>query len=269
VAWNLLVITFRKFAFLVYSRGKLHHKLCHIIERRRIPMKPLYLIMAVMALLLGLMSSVALATPISGTEITVTASSSYTGRGPENTINGSGLSGTFPDEIHGKDVTTMWMTVQNDLPDAWIQFDLRNVYNLGSLKIWNYGQAGQESRGIKVVDIWVSTLSAPGDPEGGYAGEWTLLMADRQFFKGDSVNPDDGFLLDFEEILKATVQARYVRFEIDSNFSTNQSQKYVGLSEIQFNAVDAVNAVPEPATMLLLGSGLIGVGAFVRRKFKK
>jgi hypothetical protein len=41
---------------------------------------------------------------------------------------------------------------------------------------------------------------------------------------------------------------------------------FTNLNAVEINAADPV---PEPATMLLLGSGLIGVGAFVRRKFKK
>jgi hypothetical protein len=57
------------------------------------------------------------------------------------------------------------------------------------------------------------------------------------------------------------------------SFNDSGSNEGNGATVEAFNTTADANSVPvpvpEPTTVLLLGSGLIGLGAYVRRKFKK
>jgi len=65
--------------------------------------------------------------------------------------------------------------------------------------------------------------------------------------------------------------ADYVGWTLGFNFVVGNTQG--GIAQVLFDNVSldgsTAAAVPEPATMFLLGSGLIGIGVFARKKFKK
>jgi hypothetical protein len=172
--------------------------------------------------------------------------------GPANTIDGTAGNNEFGQN--------MWLSAEGDLSNidagadhpASVYWDLGAVYTLGSAQIWNYNQykpsvGDLPTRGIKDAHIYVS--------DDGIS--WTPVQS-LEFDKASGAADYAGFTYDFV----GGVTTRWVGFAIDSNWG---DAGYVGLSEVQFHTAP----VPEPATMLLLGSGLIGLAGFGRKKFFK
>lgn len=110
---------------------------------------------------------------------------------------------------------------------------------------------------LGTLDVYVSSLAAPGDPEGAEAANWTRI-GDNVTFAQYSTTNNTGF--DYETQTGTTIASapvRHVRFEPTATFG-NTSSGYVGLAEVQFFA-----AVPEPSAALLGGIGFL---ALLRRR---
>jgi hypothetical protein len=179
----------------------------------------------------------------------VTASSTWPSYDVKNLINGSGLSG----DLHSGLWPYKWLT--NQEVTGWLDFDLGASASLASTKIWNYGPGccGNE-RSVKDLNVYGSNDDI----------NFSLLANLVLQKPSDSVDPFPG------EVFTLTGNYRYIKFDILSNYDIFSDYDYTGLSEVQFYGEIGPAPVPEPATMLLLGSGLIGLAGYGRKKiFKK
>jgi hypothetical protein len=108
-----------------------------------------------------------------------------------------------------------------------------------------------------------STITITGTDNEGGGDKFT----GKGLFLGDWHDPGGGFPSNFD--LVYTMPASHFSWLSDGNFGFGIDPDCHYYNDgITFN-ITTTHEAPEPATMFLLGSGLIGLAALARRKFKK
>jgi hypothetical protein len=161
------------------------------------------------------------------TNVTATASSFQTGMGPENTINGSGLTG----DLHGVEPTTMWLSA--GVQPNWIQYQFTRVYKVDKLQVWNSNQLIEGFLGFGAKDVTIET-SVDGTT-------WTPVANVPQFNRAPGA-PDYAANT---TISLDGVEAKYVKLTINTNWGGVAPP--TGLAEVRFSYVPVQARNPQPA----------------------
>jgi len=167
--------------------------------------------------------------PIPAPTVTATADSNDTGKGPENTTNGSGLDG----DLHSSETADMWLSASGGPQPSWIQYEFDKVYKLNEMRVWNYnGESILAGYGIKDATIECSTDGIV----------YTTLGATHEFAQAPGASGyAHNTTIDFEGAV-----AKYVRITANSNWGGALFDRY-GLSEIGFYYVPVRAREPNPA----------------------
>jgi Concanavalin A-like lectin/glucanases superfamily len=152
---------------------------------------------------------------------------SEAGAGPENTVNGSGLSAN---DEHSTESQDMWVSTPTGVDPLHIQFAFDKVYKLREMLVWNYNVQFEMLLGFGLKDVTVEYSENGTD--------WSAL-ADVQLAQG-TARPDyvANTTIDFEG-----AAVRYVRLIVNSGYST---MGQFGLSEVRFLHIPAAARQPEP-----------------------
>lgn len=217
-------------------------------------MKRLLFLMFFLLLLLSL-------TPASATTIytgTIIADSGFYSSYPSiNAVNQSGLSDAYISGVTDFDTyaalnpTHMYSSYTtggalDNLP-VFIDLDFGEALTFTDFGLWN----DNDYQGIKEFNILVADNAS-------FTGATSLGSFTATYGPPGYSNPIDLQLFDLDD-----ATGRYVRLNILSAHSSS----IINFGEIIFGA-ETPAPVPEPATMILLGSGLVGFTG-LRKKFKK
>ena len=160
--------------------------------------------------------------------IATSTSTSQSGMGPENTVNGSGLNEY---DEHGTDLKTMWVAT-GSMPHE-IQYAFDNAYKLDEMWVWNANSQLESVMGFGARTVTVE-YSTDGET-------WTALEGAPEFAQGTGEPTyTAGTVVDF-----GGVMAKYVKLTVTANWGGVTPQ--ASLSEVWFLYVPVRAFYPEPA----------------------
>jgi hypothetical protein len=164
-------------------------------------------------------------------DVTATASSSEVAKGPENTINGSGLDDSGL--LHGKDGDdNMWLSGTAGPQPTWIEYEFDKVYKLHEMWVWNSNEGLELVLGFGFKDVTIEYSTNGTD--------YTTLGTTHEFARAPGMpGYAHNTTIDF-----VGVGAKYVRLTANSNWGGILPQ--YGLSEVRFFYIPVNATKPYP-----------------------